>query len=68
MIRNFSDIIAINEKKYEFGCLMAELSFQNKNWMTDVLKMVDEADLYKDPAEPDKFGLEYESHVTVLYG
>ncbi len=63
MLRKFTDII--NEETHEFGCLMAELSFEQNNWMTDVLKLIDENDLY---IVGDGYGLEFEPHITILYG
>ena len=52
------------DHKHEFGCLMFKVPF--KNW-SKLLNTIDKDDLYTEEGD-DGYGLETESHVTVLYG
>ena len=65
MIKTFHEIIAVYEKKYEYACLMAELSFGDTNWLADVINNINTEDLYK---EGDNYGVELFPHITILYG
>ena len=49
--------------KHEFNCLMLKVPF--KNWES-FLSKIDKEDLYEE--DGNNYGLETESHVTVLYG
>lgn len=49
------------EFKYEFGCVM--MYFDVPEW-NDTLKIIDKDDIY----DEDGFGLEQESHITLLWG
>lgn len=51
------------DNKHEFNCLMLKVPF--KNWES-VLSKIDKEDLYEE--DGNNYGLEHESHVTVLYG
>lgn len=55
-----------NKKVYDYSCLMLKLNLQN---IVEFAKNnINEDDLYQDETDPSKFGLEPESHVTILYG
>ena len=56
--------LILEAAKYEYGCLMLDLSINN--WQK-LLDCIDEEDIYNgDDAE--KYGLETEPHITILYG
>ena len=48
---------------YDYGCMM--IYYDVPGWQK-VLDMIDSDDLYDD--DTNQFGLEYEPHITVLYG
>lgn len=54
------------EKKstYKYGCVMLELNFPD---IKQIHSKIKKEDLYKEP-DNDKFGLEKETHITLLYG
>jgi 2'-5' RNA ligase len=53
-------------KKFEFkGCVMLGLHPVDVSWK-DILNKIDKKDLYEE--EGEKFGLEDEPHITLLYG
>jgi hypothetical protein len=52
-------------EKEGVGCLMLDMSKKIGNWK-DVIKIIDPQDLYEDST--DDYGIEYEPHITVLYG
>lgn len=57
----------INEKKiYDYSCLMLNVNMQD---IVEFAKNnINQEDLYNEEEDPEKFGLEPESHVTILYG
>lgn len=69
MILKFSDYeppkidITYNVNNYDYGCLMFCLEFDNWN---ELLKEIDDNDIYND--ESNKYGLEDEPHITILFG
>jgi DNA-directed RNA polymerase subunit beta len=56
-------IISDSMDEEKFGCLMIQFSIPN--W-DSILDNIDEEDIFDD--EQNEFGLEYEPHVTILYG
>jgi len=50
--------------KLEYGCLMNYLDIPT--WETKILSKIDRDDLYDD--ETKSFGLEYDCHITILFG
>jgi 2'-5' RNA ligase len=62
-IKTYEELITEkNNPVYEYGCLMLKL--KTKDWEKSVLSMIDKDDIY----EGDKYGLENEPHITILYG
>jgi 2'-5' RNA ligase len=57
------DIIT-EDHKHDFGCVMLHFKFPEMNKIQD---MIDPKDIYEDSSD-SSFGLETESHVTLLYG
>lgn len=55
----------INEKKYEYGCIMLDLNKTIINFYKYLKNIIAQDDLYIDG---DMYGIEYEPHVTILYG
>lgn len=51
-------------QKLEYNCLM--LKFEMPNWSNFIKKMIDENDVYNN--DENSYGLEYEPHVTLLFG
>lgn len=68
MIYRFNEFL--NEEKkhvYSYGCVMAQLEYPK--WKDDILSIIDNDDIYYgDEEDGDKYGLEDEAHVTLLYG
>lgn len=68
MIYSFKQFL--NEAKnhvFSYGCVMAELSYPK--WEEDILSLIDKEDVYNgEDDDSDRFGLEDEPHVTLLYG
>ena len=69
MITKFSEYqnpnikILSYDKEYDYGCLMLKTPMENWNkW----LSFIDKEDIYND--ETGTYGLEYEPHITILYG
>lgn len=56
--------LILEDHKHEFGCVMLVFDCPEINKLQDV---INPNDLYEDP-DDDSFGLETESHVTLLYG
>lgn len=66
-IKSYSEFMFISEDKsgtnYEYGCLMLNLNFPNwKIFTSDI----DHEDLYQ--SESERYGIETDPHVTILYG
>ena len=56
------------EATYEYGCVMAYLNVP-KEWWDKIQDQIDEDDIMKGEEEDkDRYGREYEQHVTILYG
>lgn len=55
-----------DEVKYEFGCIMLKVP-RNEKW-NQILESIDEEDVYEDEEQPGRFGIESDTHITVLYG
>jgi 2'-5' RNA ligase len=55
--------------KYEYGCVMVFLDVDKKDWKK-VTSVIESDDLYKgeNGDEESRYGVENETHVTVLYG
>jgi len=66
-IKTYSEFMFISEDKsgtnYEYGCLMLNLNFPNWKIFTS---NIDKDDLYD--SESERYGIETEPHVTILYG
>lgn len=65
-ILKFNELI--NEQKthvYEYGCVMGLLKVDN--WKKDILSLIDKDDIYEEE-DTDKYGLEEDTHVTLLFG
>lgn len=52
---------------YDFGCLMLQIKAVQIPHFAAMLAAIDTADLYESD-KPGEFGLEFEPHVTMLYG
>jgi hypothetical protein len=52
------------DHKHEYGCVMLFFNFPEMSKLQDI---INPDDLYEDP-DDDSFGLETESHITLLYG
>lgn len=52
--------------KYSFGAIMLKVP-RNDEW-NNVLKEIDEEDVYYNEEAPGRFGVEKRTHITVLYG
>jgi 2'-5' RNA ligase len=65
-MKKFSDVLKNkNEIKpftYEYGCVM--LYFDIPNWEKDILSLIKKDDIY----DVDSYGIENETHITLLYG
>lgn len=56
------------EANYDYGCVMLSLDVDEKWWNT-ILDSIDKDDIYNgSKTDKDKYGLEKEPHVTILYG
>lgn len=56
------------EASYEYGCVMAYLPVP-KEWWDKIQSEIDEDDVMNGEEEDkDRYGREYEQHVTILYG
>jgi 2'-5' RNA ligase len=53
------------ERIYEYGCCLLNFDFPE---MEEIQHMIDPDDIYNDPDNPSRFGLEDKPHVTLLYG
>jgi len=63
MMKKFTQITEKKKEKftYEYGCVM--MKFDIPEWK-DILKLIDKDDIY----DVEGFGLEKESHITILFG
>lgn len=66
LIEKISHELFLLEKKsnYKFGCVMLNVSFPEIN---EIQSRIKKEDLYEEK-DNDKFGLEKENHITLLYG
>lgn len=65
-ILRFNELITEEKKHiYEYGCVMGMLKIDN--WKKDILSLIDKDDIYEEE-DTDKYGLEEDTHVTLLYG
>lgn len=51
-------------KKYEYGCVMVDISI--KNW-DEITSYIDKNDIYK-VSDDDTYGIQQRPHLTLLYG
>jgi 2'-5' RNA ligase len=63
-LKTYDDFL-LESTQRQFGCAMLAFDLPA---LPRLLESVDGADLYSDPAAPGKFGMERDSHVTILYG
>lgn len=50
---------------YEYGCSMVNFYFDK---ISEIHSKIDPDDVYNDPDNPTRYGLEKDTHVTLLYG
>ena len=66
IIRTFDNFLLFLEKDskmYEYGCVMLYLTIPKRN---EIISQISQKDLYQ--SENDRYGVEIEPHVTILYG
>lgn len=66
-VKKFNEFNMISEDKsganYEYGCLMLYVNLPNWDYLTN---KIEKNDLYK--PENERYGVEKEPHITILYG
>jgi 2'-5' RNA ligase len=66
LILSLADFInEAEKKKFSYGCLMAFIDYSDE--IKEIHDAIDEDDVYVDEEDPT-YGIEKESHCTVLYG
>lgn len=63
-LRKLINNLLSENRKYEFGCVMLSFNFPQ---IKEIHNIIDDDDLYIDENDPS-FGLEKDSHCTLLYG
>lgn len=59
------DSVVVEKPKYDYDCLMLQVDLPEE--VTSVIN-IDENDLYLPKGEEERYGIEDEHHVTILYG